>query len=119
MFRLSLTSVLFAALSFVDVYVVHCGSYAAPYLPATYDYIIIGGGTSGLAIASRLAANASISVAVIEAGGLYEVDSPTLLIPSLAATVATGADATDLSSLIDWGFITTSQAVSRVPFNCA
>jgi choline dehydrogenase len=103
--------VLLAVLSLVNVYFVHCGSYATPYLPATYDYVIIGGGTSGLAIASRLAANASILVAVVEAGGLYEIDNPTLLISSLAAIVATGADATDLSPLIDWGFLTTSQEV--------
>ncbi|KAF2757339.1 alcohol oxidase [Pseudovirgaria hyperparasitica] len=35
----------------------------------TYDYIILGGGTAGLALANRLSADCSIRVAVIEAGG--------------------------------------------------
>lgn len=41
---------------------------------ASFDYVIIGGGTSGLTLASRLAAT-SASVAVIEAGGFYEVEN--------------------------------------------
>jgi choline dehydrogenase len=44
-----------------------------PPTNAFYDYVIIGGGTAGNAIAARLAENASISVAIIEAGGFYEV----------------------------------------------
>jgi choline dehydrogenase len=43
--------------------------------PTTYDYVIVGGGTAGLTIARRLAANTSITVAVIEAGGFYELDN--------------------------------------------
>lgn len=34
-----------------------------------YDYIIVGGGTSGLTVANRLSENSSISVLVIERGG--------------------------------------------------
>lgn len=34
----------------------------------SYDYVIIGGGTAGLALAGRLSADSSKSVAVIEAG---------------------------------------------------
>jgi choline dehydrogenase-like flavoprotein len=33
-----------------------------------YDYVIVGGGTSGLALANRLSADQSIKVAVLEAG---------------------------------------------------
>ncbi|KAG0648550.1 Glucose oxyHydrase [Hyphodiscus hymeniophilus] len=36
---------------------------------ASYDYVIIGGGTCGLVIANRLTELANITVAVIEAGG--------------------------------------------------
>ena len=39
----------------------------------TFNYIVVGGGTAGLAVASRLAEDASKSVAVIEGGGFYEV----------------------------------------------
>ena len=41
----------------------------------TFDYIVIGGGTGGLAIAARLAEDPSVSVAVIEAGGFYQQDN--------------------------------------------
>lgn len=34
-----------------------------------HDYIVIGGGTSGLAVANRLSENLNTSVLVIEAGG--------------------------------------------------
>ena len=37
---------------------------------AEYDYIIVGGGTSGLVVANRLSEDYNVSVAVIEAGGV-------------------------------------------------
>ncbi|KAH8647721.1 hypothetical protein BX600DRAFT_555193 [Xylariales sp. PMI_506] len=43
-------------------------SFGVPNQDATYDYVIIGGGTAGNAIASLLAKNADVSVAIIEAG---------------------------------------------------
>ncbi|KAK3385186.1 hypothetical protein B0H63DRAFT_414270 [Podospora didyma] len=48
-------------------------AYAIPGFNATYDYLVVGGGTTGLALASRLAESAS--VAIIEAGGFYELDN--------------------------------------------
>ncbi|POS77029.1 hypothetical protein DHEL01_v204584 [Diaporthe helianthi] len=49
-------------------------AFGYPGRNANFDYVIIGGGTSGLTLASRLAAT-SASVAVIEAGGFYEMDN--------------------------------------------
>lgn len=40
----------------------------------TFDYVVVGGGTAGLAIARRLSEDGTHSVAVIEAGGFYEID---------------------------------------------
>ena len=44
-------------------------------LRPVYDYVIVGGGTGGLAIAARLAESTNTSVAVIEAGGFYQIDN--------------------------------------------
>lgn len=46
----------------------HQPSSASEFCQSTYDYVIIGGGTAGLAIASRLADNKSLKVGVLEAG---------------------------------------------------
>lgn len=49
-------------------------AFGYPGRNASYDYVVVGGGTSGLTLASRLAAT-SASVAVVEAGGFYEVEN--------------------------------------------
>ena len=53
-------------------------AFGLPGTNATYDYVVVGGGTGGLAIATRLAEDPSITVAVVEAGGFYEVDNGNL-----------------------------------------
>lgn len=50
-------------------------SFEVPGKNASYDYVVVGGGTGGLAIAARLAENQNVSVAVVEAGGFYQVDN--------------------------------------------
>lgn len=42
---------------------------ALPRAANEYDFIVIGGGTSGLVVANRLSEDPNVSVAVIEAGG--------------------------------------------------
>lgn len=49
--------------------------FGVPDIPTTYDYVIVGGGTAGLVMARRLAANSSLTVAVVEAGGFCELDN--------------------------------------------
>ena len=70
---------------------------------ATYDYVIIGGGTAGNAIASRLAGDPNSRVTVIEAGGFYEIeDGNRSVVPGYA--FQRQAPGTHPSSLIYWGF---------------
>ncbi|KZT35279.1 alcohol oxidase [Sistotremastrum suecicum HHB10207 ss-3] len=46
----------------------------------TYDYIVIGGGSTGLVVAARLAEDPSVQVGIIEAGP-YHKDDPRVTIP--------------------------------------
>ncbi|KAH9877796.1 hypothetical protein J1614_003013 [Plenodomus biglobosus] len=61
-------------------------THAAPTEPRnsanTYDYIIVGGGLTGLVVANRLTENKNVSVLVIEAGGAY--DNPNIRLPYAA-----------------------------------
>ena len=47
----------------------------SPSKNASSDYVVIGGGTAGHAVAARLPENAFVSVAVIEVGGSLQVDN--------------------------------------------
>lgn len=77
---------------------------------ATYDYVIVGGGTGGLAMATRLA-EANNSVAVVEAGTYYELGN------GLRSTIPSddvffsGSDPSDVNPVIDWNITTAPQAV--------
>jgi hypothetical protein len=61
-------------------------SFCTPTINASFDYVVVGGGTAGLTIATRLAQAGKYSVAVIEAGTFPElVDSNYSSIPADAA----------------------------------
>jgi choline dehydrogenase len=84
-------------------------SFGTPGTNATFDYIIVGGGNASLTLASRLAENQTVSVAVIEAGGFYEIDNGNYSIVPGYASYYTGSDPIDYQPLIDWGFSTQPQ----------
>lgn len=71
-----------------------------------YDYVIIGGGTAGLTLASRLTEDPSVSVAVIEPGSYYQITNPVLSSTPAGCAIFSGGSATDTSPLVDWGFMT-------------
>ena len=77
---------------------------------ATYDFVVIGGGTAGLAMAARLSENPSTSVAVIEAGSFYEQYGNYSQVPAYD-TLWTGKDPEDTNPQLDWSFVTTPQEV--------
>lgn len=71
--------------------------FAAPM----YDYVIAGGGTAGLVLATRLTEIPTVSVAVIEAGDDRSGDLP------VNAWGLTGSMLGDLK--YDWSFVTVPQ----------
>jgi alkyl hydroperoxide reductase subunit AhpF len=74
------------------------------FLQQSYDFLIVGGGTAGLAIAARLTENPDITVGVIEAGknrlGDMLVDTPAMFLQMLG------------NPEYDWMMFTTPQVCS-------
>ncbi|KAJ6616015.1 alcohol oxidase [Mycena sp. CBHHK59/15] len=66
-----------------------------------YDYVVVGGGTAGLTVASRLTEDENVTVAVLEAGFNAE-GLPEVFIPGL---IASGISFTTLN----WAYITVPQ----------
>ncbi|KAI9697329.1 MAG: hypothetical protein M1820_007835 [Bogoriella megaspora] len=83
--------------------------FGTPGANATFDYVVVGGGTAGLTLATRLSANKSLSVAVIEAGGFYELDNHNYSTVPGYYSYFTGANVLNTQPLIDWGLVTTPQ----------
>lgn len=72
-------------------------------LPASeYDFIVVGGGTSGLVVAARLTEDPNVQVLVLEAGQDHLAD-PRVNIPAMWAAT--------LGSELDWQFVTTPQVI--------
>lgn len=90
-------------------------SFGVPGKNLTYDYVVVGGGTAGLTIATRLVQQKAGTVAVIEAGSFYELDNGNgSQVPATDSEFIT-KQATDWQPLIDWGYETVPQTVS-LPF---
>lgn len=65
-----------------------------------FDFIIIGGGTSGLVVAARLSENPDVQVLVLEAGDSYLNDPRVNMPAAWPALLETDAD---------WNFTNTPQ----------
>ncbi|WP_370249809.1 GMC family oxidoreductase [Nocardioides sp.] len=65
----------------------------------TFDYVIVGAGSSGSPLANRLSADPSVSVLLLEAGG--EAKSPNIAIPAGFSEL--------FKSKYDWNYETTPQ----------
>ncbi|POY72705.1 hypothetical protein BMF94_4535 [Rhodotorula taiwanensis] len=72
----------------------------------TFDYVIVGGGTAGLVMASRLSENSSVTVAVIEAGSTGDEVADKILAPAMAYF----GGLANPTSPYDWGYQTTNQS---------
>lgn len=72
-----------------------------------YDYIIVGGGISGLVLANRLTEDPNIQVLVLEAGKNRNKD-PKIMIPGLATTTYNDPE-------YDWSF----RSVPQVAYSCS
>ncbi|KAI1471134.1 putative GMC oxidoreductase [Daldinia caldariorum] len=84
-------------------------SFGIPGRDYEFDYVVVGGGQAGLAVAARLAEDKSLTIGVIEAGDFYELTNGNLSeIPSDAAWFV-GKDTNDWQPAVDWGFITEPQ----------
>lgn len=76
----------------------------------TFDYVIVGGGTAGLTLASRLSEDATVQVAVIEAGDFYERTTGNQSEIPANDKLYNGKSPKD-TGLEDWDFTTTPQTV--------
>ena len=89
--------------------------FGLPGLNATYDYVIVGGGTAGLTVASRLAENRSLSVAVIEAGTFSEISNGNNSQVPAYSLRGIGGDEY-VNPWVDWGLDTVEQPVCFCKF---
>ena len=84
-------------------------SFGIPSTNATYDYVIIGGGTAGSVVASRLTQHTNATVAMIEAGNFYEMSNGNWSQIPYWSEQWVGAAEDDWQPLIDWGLFTEPQ----------
>ncbi|KAJ8081188.1 hypothetical protein PM082_018031 [Marasmius tenuissimus] len=68
---------------------------------ASYDYVIVGAGTAGSVLASRLSEDGANRVLVVEAG-VDNADIQNIIVPFLATRAS--------NTIVDWNYTTTPQA---------
>ncbi|KAL8974484.1 MAG: hypothetical protein Q9197_001274 [Variospora fuerteventurae] len=84
-------------------------SFGVLGINATFDYVIVGGGTAGLTVAQRLATNPQLSIAVVEGGSFYEIDNGNYSqIPAYDVEFSS-PDPASIQPLVDWGIVTAPQ----------
>lgn len=75
---------------------------------------VVGGGTAGLTIATRLAESGSLSVAVVEGGSFYEIDNGNVSQVPAFAVQYSSANPSTIQPAVDWGIVTVPQTVSPI-----
>ncbi|TAQ87000.1 hypothetical protein B7494_g4677 [Chlorociboria aeruginascens] len=83
-------------------------NFGVPGIEVSYDYLVVGGGTAGNTLATRLAL-AGFSVGLIEAGSFYELDNGNkTTIPGYDQSTHPNTPATS-QQLVEYDFVTEPQ----------
>ncbi|KAF5681240.1 choline dehydrogenase [Fusarium heterosporum] len=84
--------------------------FGIPGINATYDYVIVGGGTAGALAAARLTEHTNATVALVEAGGFYELSNGNVSqLPFRINDWKGSSGQYSWQPLIDWGYFTQPQ----------
>lgn len=73
----------------------------------SFDFIIVGGGTSGLVLASRIAETSALGRVLVVEAGEDQTEDPRVNVPAFWPTL--------LSTASDWSFKTVPQVSRPIP----